>query len=67
MARPRKINPDDLDVYNEEALNQQLLEEVSVDLPADPEQEDVVPELGEAGEGGGFGDLSDEESFRYHE
>jgi hypothetical protein len=40
---------------------------VSVDLPADPEQEDVVPELGEAGEGGGFGDLSDEESFRYHE
>jgi hypothetical protein len=67
MARPRKINPDDLDVYNEEALNLQLSEENSAEHPMDPEQEDVVPELGEASEGVGFGDLSDEESFRYHE
>lgn len=67
MARQRKTNPDDMDTYNEEALELQLREGEPLEPPADEEREDTMPELGEPGGEGGFGGLSDEESYRYHE
>jgi hypothetical protein len=67
MARPRKTNPDDMDAYNVDALELQLGESDPLELPGDDEREDTVPELGEPGGEGGFGGLSDEESYRYHE
>jgi hypothetical protein len=64
MGRPKKSNPDDMDAYNETALNLDNVEQgTDPETPYDSETDDVLPELGERELQGRFDGASDDEEM----